>query len=78
MNFGTNSQVTFSRTLSVNRYVTYLEQSKNHGRRLVNFLFAHAVPKDMTLSDIQPATLADPTLQQLTKMICTGNWEDQT
>ena len=32
----------------------------------------------MTLSEIQQATLADPTLQQLAKMVCTGNWEDQT
>ena len=32
----------------------------------------------LTLSEIQQATLADPTLQQFTKMVCTVNWDDQT
>ena len=42
-----------------------------------NFLSGHAVPKAMTLSEIQKATRADQTLQQLAKMICTNQWDEQ-
>ena len=44
----------------------------------VNSLSAHAIPKAMTLFEIQQATLADPKLQQLAKMVNTGNWENHT
>ena len=43
----------------------------------INFLSGHAVPKAMTLSEIQKATRADQTLQQLAKMICTNLWIEQ-
>ena len=43
----------------------------------INFLSGHAVPKAMTLSEIQTATRADQTLQQLAKMICTNQWDEQ-
>ena len=43
----------------------------------INFLSGHAVPKAMTLSEIQKATRADQTLQQLAKMICTNQWDEQ-
>ena len=43
----------------------------------INFLSGHAVPKAMTLSEIQKATRADQTLQQLAKMICTNQWDQQ-
>lgn len=43
----------------------------------VHLLSAHAVPKAMSLCEIQEATAADPTLQQLAEMIC-GKWKDQT
>ena len=35
----------------------------------VHFLSIHAVPKAMTLSEIQEATAVDPTLQQLAEII---------
>ena len=43
----------------------------------INFLSGHAAPKAMTLSEIQIATRADQTLQQLAKMICTNQWDEQ-
>ena len=43
----------------------------------INFLSGHAVPKAMTLSGNQKATRADQTLQQLAKMICTNQWNEQ-
>ena len=43
----------------------------------INFLSGHAVPKALTLSAIQKATRADQTLQQLAKMICTNQWDEQ-
>lgn len=41
----------------------------------VNFLTNHAVPKAMSLSEIQLATKSDKTLQCLAEAICTGQWE---
>ena len=38
----------------------------------INFISGHAVRKAMTQSEIQKATRADQTLQQLAKMICTN------
>ena len=35
----------------------------------IQYLSNHAVPKTMGLSEIQEATKADPTLQQLAQMI---------
>ena len=43
----------------------------------INFLSGHAVPKALTLSEIQKATRADQTLQQLAKMICTNQSDEQ-
>ena len=43
----------------------------------VHFLSIHAVPKAMTLSEIQEATAVDPTLQQLAEII-QGEMKDQT
>ena len=42
----------------------------------VRFLTHHAVPKAMTLPEIQQATKADPTLQFLGKLITTSQWHD--
>ena len=42
----------------------------------VNFLTSHAVPKAMTLAQIQQATSEDPILQSLAEMIRTGKFED--
>jgi len=41
-----------------------------------NFLVSHAVPKAMTLSDIQQATMTDTTLQCLIHLIWTESWTD--
>ena len=43
----------------------------------MNFLSGQAVPKAMPLSEIQIATRADQTLQQLAKIICTNQWDEQ-
>ena len=43
----------------------------------INFLSCHAVPKALILSEIQKATRANQTLQQLAKMICTNQWDEQ-
>ena len=40
----------------------------------INFLSIHAVPKAMTLSELQEATKGDQTLQKLAEKIQTGNW----
>ena len=40
----------------------------------VNFLTTHAVPKAMTLLEIQQATKKDKTLQRLTKLIRERSW----
>ncbi|XP_051992411.1 uncharacterized protein K02A2.6-like [Xyrauchen texanus] len=41
----------------------------------VNFLTANAVPKAMTLTEIQNATTADPTLCKFIQLIKGGSWE---
>ena len=41
----------------------------------VNFLTDHAVPKAMTLFEIQEATKNDPTLQRLAEIIRTNKWD---
>ena len=41
----------------------------------VNFLTDHAVPKAMTLFEIQEATKNDPTLQRLAEIIGTNKWD---
>ena len=43
----------------------------------VHFLSTHAVPKAMTLSEIQAATKDDPTLQKLAEIICNDNWMEE-
>ncbi len=43
----------------------------------INFLSGFAVPKALTLSEIQKATRADQILQQLAKIICTNQWDEQ-
>ena len=42
--------------------------------KYLNFLVSHAVPKAMTLSQIQDATKSDKTLQHLTHVIQTNQW----
>ena len=42
----------------------------------VNFLTSHAVPKAMTLAQIQQATSEDPILQSLAEIIRTGKFEN--
>ena len=39
------------------------------------FISTHAVPKAMSLQEIQQSTKADPTLQKLAELIHTDNWE---
>ncbi len=41
----------------------------------VNFLTTNAVPKVMTLSEIEEATKADKTLQKLAEITREENWE---
>ena len=40
----------------------------------VNFLSLHAVPRAMTLKELQEATKADKTLQQLMQVIQSGEY----
>ena len=40
----------------------------------INFLSLHAVPRAMTLTELQEATKADKTLQQLMQVIRSGEW----
>ena len=42
--------------------------------KYINFLVSHAVPKTMTLSEIQDTTKFDKTLQLLTHLIQTTQW----
>lgn len=43
----------------------------------INFLSAHAVPKSMTLKEIQQATQADQQLQAVIKALRTDNWPQE-
>jgi transposase InsO family protein len=45
--------------------------------RYVNFLSTHAVPKAMSLNEIEVATKEDPTLQKLVECITTNKWDLQ-
>eukprot|EP00794_Sanderia_malayensis_P017220 gene17220-biopygen14822 len=48
----------------------------NHAEQYVQFLTTHAVPKAMTLDEIQTETKLDKTLQQIrTNTIRTNNWK---
>lgn len=40
----------------------------------VNFLSLHAIPRAMTLAELQEATKADAILQYLIQVICSGEW----
>ena len=42
----------------------------------VNFISLHAIPRAMTLAELQEATRADVTLQHLMGVICSGRWDD--
>ena len=42
----------------------------------VNFLSSHAVPRAMTLTELQAETKADRTLQKLVQIIQTGDWNN--
>ncbi len=44
----------------------------------IRFISTHAVPKAMSLSDIQQATETDDTLQKLAELVRTGNWNSLT
>ena len=50
------------------------KQFQNIAEKYVCFLTQHAIPKAMTLPEIQQATTADPTLQLLMELITTGKW----
>lgn len=52
-----------------------VEEPEKMAEDYVNFLIMHAVPKAMSLSEIQQATKADNTLQCLTEIIWTDQWE---
>ena len=52
-----------------------METHEEMAEDYVNFLTTHAVPKAMFLAEIQEATKADNTLQSLTEMISTNQWE---
>ena len=50
------------------------KQFQNNAEKYVCFLTQHAIPKAMTLPEIQQATTADPILQLLMELITTGKW----
>ena len=50
------------------------KQFQNIAEKYVCFLTQHAIPKAMTLPEIQQATTADPTLQLLMELITTDKW----
>ena len=62
-----------SRHLPVNN-TTDDRQFQTMADNYVCFLTQHAVPRAMTLPEIQQATVADSTLQVLSNLITTGKW----
>ena len=48
-------------------------QLQNYADMYVNFITEHAVPKAMTLTEIQEATTSDPTLEFLIHVMIPGN-----
>ena len=50
------------------------EEHNPMAEEYVNFLSSHAVPKAMTLEEIQEATSADTTLQYVARVIRENNW----
>ncbi|KAJ8353312.1 hypothetical protein SKAU_G00208790 [Synaphobranchus kaupii] len=42
----------------------------------VNFLVGHAVPKAMTLEEVQRETKQDPTLQEVMRLLSLGTWSE--
>ena len=46
----------------------------NQSEECVNFLSQHAVPKEMTLAEIETATRDDATLQRVILNIRNKNW----
>ena len=62
-----------SRLLPIN-YTSGCKQFQHIAEKYVCFLTQYAVPKAMTLPEIQQVTTADPTLQLLLKLITTGKW----
>ena len=63
----------------LSRHTSLREKKKQEtmAEEYVNFLCGHAVPKAMSLSEIQQATKSDPTLQQLAKMIRSEQWNEK-
>ena len=55
------------------------QDTSNHEEKLatayVNFVSNHAVPKAMTLLEIETATKEDETMQKLVELITTNSWE---
>ena len=51
-------------------------QFENIAEQYVNFLTEHAVPKAMSLSEIQHATSTDATLQRLVEIIRNNSWHE--
>ena len=49
-------------------------RERNIAEEYVALLITSAVPVAMTLAEIQDATLGDPTLQQLAKLIRSQQW----
>lgn len=56
--------------------VSEVELREEMAEDYVNLFTTHAVPKAMSLVDIQEATKADNTLQSLTEMICIQTGEE--
>ena len=50
-------------------------QQEQMATRYVNFISSHAVPKAMSLSEIEEATKEDVTLQKLADLIRTNGWD---
>ena len=43
----------------------------------VNFIVNHAVPKSMTLNEIQEETIKDPTLTKVRESVISGKWDNK-
>ena len=62
----------------LSRHTSLVEskQAEKLAEDYVNFLSLHAVPRAMTLAELQEATKADATLQYLIQVIRSGEWSE--
>ncbi|MCH2405926.1 MAG: DDE-type integrase/transposase/recombinase [Nitrosopumilus sp.] len=63
--------------LSRNPYLAFCATDSEEAERYVNFVTDHAIPKSVTLTQIQEETKRDVLLIQLKQCIRTGNWTHQ-